>query len=98
MNHTILSAGLSNNNFLLQYQGRMQDFSRRGPTIFFFGFWIYMPRAAKLQAFARYVWGHAPSRKKIRNSAILCVLRAIFNNFHDKKCFQKNINKQEFFH
>ena len=39
-----------------------------GPTLKFFGFCIYMPRsgmsrAAKLRAFARGVWGHAPPRK-----------------------------------
>ena len=39
-------------------QGRKQDLK-------FLGFWIYMPlcgmsRAAKLAAFARGVWGHAP--------------------------------------
>ena len=50
-------------------QGRMQDFSRGGgPTLKFWGFWIYMPqsgmsRATKLRAFARGVWGHAPPRK-----------------------------------
>ena len=38
-----------------------------GPTLKFLGFWIYMPRsgmsrAAKLRAFARGVWGHAPPR------------------------------------
>ena len=36
-----------------------------GPTLKFLLFWIYMPRsgmsrAAKLRAFARGVWGHAP--------------------------------------
>ena len=36
-----------------------------GPTLKFLGFWIYIPRsgmlrAAKLRAFARGVWGHAP--------------------------------------
>ena len=89
MNHTILSAGLSNNNFLLQYQGRMQDFSRRGPTIFFFGFWIYMPRAAKLQAFARYVWGHAPQEKKLE-IVQFCAFRGLFSTtFMIKNVFKK---------
>ena len=45
----------------------MQDFSGGGPTLKFLGFWIYMPRsgmsrAAKLRAFARGVWGHAPPK------------------------------------
>ena len=31
-----------------------------GPTLKFVGFWIYMPRAAKLRAFARGVWEYAP--------------------------------------
>ena len=53
-------------------QGRMQDFSGGGgPTLKFLGFWIYMPRsgmsrAAKLRAFARGVWGHAPPRKFLK--------------------------------
>ena len=42
-----------------------------GPTLRFLGFWIYMPRsgmsrAAKLRAFARGVWGHAPPRKFLK--------------------------------
>ena len=42
-----------------------------GPTLKFLGFWIYMPRsgmsrAAKLRAFARGVWGHAPPRKNFK--------------------------------
>ena len=42
-----------------------------GPTLKFLGFWIYMPRsgmsrAAKLRAFARGVWGHAPPRKFLK--------------------------------
>ena len=46
-------------------QGRTQDFSGGGSTLKILGFWIYMPRsgmsrAAKLRAFARGVWGHAP--------------------------------------
>ena len=41
----------------------------------------------------------ACSHKNIfMNGAISCVLRAIFNHFHDKKSSQKIINKQEFFH
>ena len=80
----------------------MQDFSGGGgPTLKFLGFWIYMPqsgisRAAKLQAFARGVWGHPPPKKKIKNGAISCVLRAIFNHFHGNKSSQI-INKHEFF-
>ena len=50
-------------------------------------------RAAKLRAFARGVWGHAPPKKILRNGAISCVLRAIFNHFHGKKSSQKiNMN------
>ena len=52
-------------------QGRMQDFSGWGTTFKFLGFWIYMPhsgmlRAAKLRAFVRGVWGHAPPRKFLK--------------------------------
>ena len=75
----------------------MQDFSGGG-TLIFLGFWIYMPLAAKLRAFARGVWGHAPPKKFFKNGAISCVLRAIFNHFHGKKSSQKIINKHEFFH
>ena len=58
-----------------------------------------MSRAAKLRAFARRVWGHAPPHKfKKKNGANSCVLRAIFNHFHGKKSSQKIINKHEFFH
>ena len=57
-----------------------------------------MSRAAKLRAVARVAWGHAPPRKKFKNSAISCVLRAIFYHFHDKIFSQKFMNKQEFFH
>ena len=79
----------------IMWQGRMQDFSGGGPTLKFLGIWIYMPRsgmsrAAKLRAFARGVWGHAPPPKKIlKNGAISCVLRAIFNHFHDKNPLKK---------
>ena len=42
-----------------------------GPTLKFLGIWIYMPRsgmsrAAKLRAFPRWVWGHAPPRKFLK--------------------------------
>ena len=57
-----------------------------------------MSRAAKLRAFARRVWGHAPHKKILKNGANSCVLRAIFNHFHGKKSSQKIINKHEFFH
>ena len=40
-------------------------FLRGGPTLKFLGFWI-MSRAAKLRAFARGVWGHAPPRKFLK--------------------------------
>ena len=42
-----------------------------------------------LRAVVRGVWGHAPPRKKNN---------AIFNHFHDKKFFQKNINIQDYYH
>ena len=92
------------NSFILFCQGRMQDFSGRGgATLKFLGFWIYMPRisgmsrAAKLRTFARGIWGHAPPKKIFKNGAISCVLRAIFNHFHDKKSSQIIINKMNFF-
>ena len=77
----------------------MQDFSggeSTCPTLKFLGIWIYMPRAAKLRAVAGGVWGHAPEENFLKwcNS---CVLRAIFNHFHDKKFSQKFMNKQDFF-
>ena len=52
--------------YVLQYiyiplPGAYAGFLRGGgPTLKFLGFWIYMSRAAKLRAFARGVWGHAP--------------------------------------
>ena len=72
-----------------------------GPSLKFLGFWIYMTRsgmsrAVKMRASVRGVWGHAP-KKIFKNGAISCVLRAIFNHFHDKKSSQKIINKHEFF-
>ena len=36
-------------------------------------------------------------RKIFQNGAISCILRAIVNNFYDKKSSQKIINEQEFF-
>ena len=74
-----------------------------GPTLKFLEFLIYMPRsgmsrAAKLRAFGRGVWGHAPPQENFKNGAISCVLRAIFNHFHGKKSSEKIINKHEFFH
>ena len=61
-----------------------------------------MPRsdmlpAAKLRAFARGVGG-MPPKKILKDGAISCVLRAIFNHFHGKKSSPKIINKHEFFH
>ena len=80
----------------------MQDFPGGGATLFFGGIWIYV-HAAKLRAVARGVWRHAPPpppppKKIFKNGTISCVLRAIFNHFHDKKFSQKFMNKQEFFH
>ena len=46
---------------LRQITGAYAGFLRGGgPTLKFLGFWIYMPRTAKLRAFVRRVWGHAP--------------------------------------
>ena len=47
-----------------------------------------MSRAAKLRDVARGFGGMSP-KKILLNSVISCVLRAIFNNFHDKKSSQK---------
>ena len=68
-----------------------------GPNFKIFGI-LDMSPAAKLRAFARGVWGHAHPKKILKNGAILCVLRAIFNHFHGKKSSQKIINKYKFFH
>ena len=82
----------------------MQDFSGGGPN---FKISVIldihpqsgMSRAAKLRAFVRGVWGHAPPPKKnFKSGAILCVLKAIFNHFHGKKSSQKIIKKHKFFH
>ena len=50
----------------IQYltQGRMQDFSGGGPNFKISG--ILDIHAAKLRAFARGVWGHAPPRKFLK--------------------------------
>ena len=42
--------------------------------------------------------GAWPPKKILKNGAISCVLRAIFNHFHVKKSSQKIRNKHEFFH
>ena len=55
-----------------------------------------MPRSC-MRAIARGVWGHASQEIK-KKGAISCVLRVIFNHFHDKKSSQKIINKQDFFY
>ena len=76
----------------------MQDFSRGGgPTLKFLGFWIYMPRsgmslAAKLRAFARGVWGHAPQEIFLKWCNFVR-FEGYFNHFHGKKSSQKIINK-----
>ena len=49
-----------------------------GPTLKCFGLRVGMSRAI-----AMGVWRHAPTRKFFKNGAISCVLRAIFNHFHD---------------
>ena len=43
-------------------------------------------------------FGGMSPKKFVKNGAISCVLRAIFNHFHGKKSSQKIINKHEFFH
>ena len=76
----------------------MQDFSG-GPNYKNFG--IFVIHAAK-----RHVANSQVANRTVGslyqicflNGAILCVLRAIFNHFHDKKSSQKTINKQIFFH
>ena len=65
-----------------------------GPTIKILGFLLYMPRSgmsrtAKLRTVARGFGGMPPHQEFFLNGAILCVLRAIFNHFHDKKSSQK---------
>ena len=52
--------------------GAYAGFLRGGcPTLIFVEIWIYMPRsgmsrAAKLRAFSKGVWGHAPPRKFLK--------------------------------
>ena len=59
-------------HFLAHTAGAYAGFLKGGgPTLKFLGYWIYMPRsgmsrAAKLRAFARGVWGHAPPRKFLK--------------------------------
>ena len=69
----------------------MQDFSRGGgPNFKISGILdIHMSRAAKLRAFARGVWGHAPPKKIFKNGAISCVLRAILTTFMVKNPLKK---------
>ena len=76
----------------------MQDFSGGGgPILKFLGFWIYMLRSCELVLGGFFFITITP-KKIFKNGAISCVLRAIFNHFHDKKSSQKIINKHEFFH
>ena len=58
-----------------------------GGKLKIFGTWDI--HAAKLQAVARGVWGHAPQENLKKNGAISCVLRAIFNHFHYKNPLKK---------
>ena len=66
----------------------MQDFSGGGGNFKISG--ILDIHAAKLGEF-----GGMPPKKSFENGAISCVLRAIFNHFHDKKSPQKIINKHD---
>ena len=75
-----------------------------GPTLKFMGFWIYMPRsgmsrAAKLRAFVRGVWGHAPPPRKFLKMVQFCAFWGLFSTtFMVKKSSPKIINKHKFFH
>ena len=60
----ILAITIINNNI----RGVCRISQGGGATLKFLGFCIYMPRsgmsrAAKLRAFARGVWGHAPAQE-----------------------------------
>ena len=80
-------------------QGRMQDFSGGGPTLKFVGFWIYIVASSELApSLCSGGLGACSPNKIFKNSAILCVLRAIFNHFHGKKSSKKIIYKHEFFY
>ena len=79
---------------IIRYQGRMQHFSGGAQ---FFGFWVYMPRSSMSRAVAKGGLGECSFKKIFKNGAISCVLRAIFNHFHDKKSSEKTRNKQVFF-
>ena len=85
---------------IVLHSGAYAGFLRGGAQLYFFVILDSMSRAAKLRAFARRDWGHAPPphKKILKNGANSCVLRAIFNHFHGKKSSQKIINKHEFFH
>ena len=83
-------------------QGCMQDFSRRKPNFKILGIWVYMPqsgmsRARSCDPLLGGFRSMIPQENFKKNSAISCVLRAIFNHFPDKKSSQKIINKQELF-
>ena len=56
-----------------------------------------MSRAAKLRAFTRGVWGHAPPRKSFKMVQFRA-FEGYFQQFHGKKSSQKIMNKHEFFH
>ena len=66
LSHVIL---LKQNGLATRLLGGVCRISRGvRPTLKFLGFWIYMTRsgmsrAAKLRAFARGGWGHAPTKK-----------------------------------
>ena len=88
---------------LLVYQGRMQDFSRGGAQlkkILEVGYTCRKAACREQRSSEPLLGGFGGMlpKKIFKNGAISCVLRAIFNHFHDKIFSQKFMNKQEFFH
>ena len=98
---------LSNNSkielcFIYAYSGAYAGFLRGGAQLYNFWEFGYTCReaACREQRSCEPLlggFGACPPKKIFKNGAILCVLRAIFNHFHGKKCSQKIINKHEFF-
>ena len=76
----------------------MQDFSGWGPN---FKISVILTIHAVLRHVASSEpllggFGGMPPKKILKNGAISCGLRAIFNHFHGKKNPQKIINKHNF--